>query len=61
MADKGCKDSHRIDKCGVFGRMSAEQKLGVLQEKQLCLFCYKHLNSQECFAKSDASYKGCGH
>jgi hypothetical protein len=40
--------------------MSAEQKLAVLQEKQLCLFCYRHLNSQECFAKADARYKGCG-
>jgi len=40
--------------------MLAEQKLAVLQEKQLCFFCYKHLSSQECFARSDAGYKGCG-
>ena len=38
MADKGCKEIHRMDKCGVFGRMTAEQKLAVLQEKRLCLF-----------------------
>jgi len=60
LADKGCKEAHRLDNCGVFGRMSAEQKLAVLQEKQLCLYCYKHLSSQECFAKNDAGYKGCG-
>jgi len=40
--------------------MSAEQKLAVAQEKRLCLFCFKHLDSQKCFAKTDAQYKGCG-
>jgi len=43
MEDKGCKESHRIEKCGVFNRMTAEQKLAAVQEKRLCLFCYKHL------------------
>ena len=44
MADKGCKENHKLDKCGIFGKMSSEQKLAALQEKQLCLFCYKHLS-----------------
>ena len=44
MADKGCKENHRLDKCGIFGRLSSEQKLAALQEKRLCLFCYKHLS-----------------
>ena len=38
------------------GRVNA----ATLQEKQLCIFCYKHHKSQECFAKAEASYKGCG-
>ena len=49
-----------MEKCGVFARMTAEQKLAAAQEKRLCLFCFKHLTSQECFAKTDAAYKGCG-
>ena len=56
LADKGCKESHAIIKCRVFSRMSAEQKLAVLQENQLCLFCYKHPTSQECFVRADRSY-----
>ena len=59
MAAKGCKERHQLDRCGLFGRMSSEQKLAALQERQLCVFCYKHQSSQVCYAKSDAGYRGC--
>ena len=42
MAAKGCKEHHQLDRCGVFSKMSSEQKLAALQERQLCVFCYKH-------------------
>jgi hypothetical protein len=59
MADKGCKENHQMDKCGMFNKLSAEQKLAVLQEKNLCIFCYKHQTVRDCYAKAKAGYKGC--
>ena len=60
MADKGCKENHKLDRCGVFGKLSAEQKLAALQERRLCIFCYKHQSIRDCYAKANAGYKGCG-
>ena len=42
LADRGCKESHTMDKCGVFSKMPPDWKLFVLKENRLCLFCYKH-------------------
>ena len=52
LKDKGCPENHQLDRCGVFRRLTAEQKLAVLQEKRMCIFCYKHQSNRDCFALS---------
>ena len=60
MTDQGCKESHGLDRCGIFRSMSAERKLAVLQKEQICLGCYKHWNGRKCFARADRGYQSCG-
>jgi len=60
MADKGCASNHLLDKCEVFGRLSAESRLAKLQEWRLCLYCFRHRAKEECYSRSGEEYQGCG-
>jgi len=48
LAYRGCRENHKLDRCGMFGRMTGEQKLAIILDEQLCFFCFKHKASQEC-------------
>ena len=60
MASQGCKERHPPEFCEVFKNLSSEAKLAKLQEWNRCLYCFKHWEEQECFARKDNNYKGCG-
>ena len=60
MAGQGCRESHPPEDCEVFKKLSPEAKLAKLQEWKMCLYCFKHWEGRECFARSDSDYKGCG-
>jgi len=60
MAGQGCRESHPPVDCEVFKSLSSEAKLAKLQEWKRCLYCFKHWEGRECFARNDSDYKGCG-
>jgi len=60
MAGQGCTMSHPLGNCELFKQLSDEAKVAKLQEHGRCLYCFRHGANQECYARSDSNYKGCG-
>ena len=60
LAAKGCKENHQLEYCGMFKGWTHEKQVAYLKDQRLCLYCRRHRQGQECFAKNKPDYKGCG-
>jgi hypothetical protein len=47
-----CGESHAPEECRLFGELAPEDRLVVIQRKQLCYFCFRHSDSQPCKSQS---------
>jgi hypothetical protein len=54
-----CKETHPLEKCEEFKKMSPEQRVVKANDLQLCLICLKHRADRECFTKARPEFKGC--
>jgi hypothetical protein len=56
-----CGKSHRPEACSMFEEVAPNDRLVVIQRKQLCHFCFRHSDSQPCPSQSlpACSVRGC--
>ena len=59
-AATGCKENHHLEYCGMFKGWTHYKQVAYLKDQQLCLYCRRHHQNQDCFAKNRPDYKGCG-
>ncbi len=48
---KECREKHAPGKCDAFKKLSPQQRLKVIEERELCHLCYRHLQGRECWSK----------
>jgi hypothetical protein len=48
---KECGEKHAPGKCDAFKKLSPQQRLKVIEERELCHLCYRHLQGRECWSK----------
>ncbi len=48
---KECGEKHAPGKCDAFKKLSPQQRLKVIEERELCHLCYRHLQGRECCSK----------
>jgi hypothetical protein len=48
---KKCGEKHAPGKCDAFKKLSPQQRLKVIEDRELCLLCYRHLQGRECWSK----------
>jgi hypothetical protein len=46
----GCSQKHGLDDCITFQRMTPKQRLDMVHQRELCLFCLRHLMGRECWS-----------
>jgi hypothetical protein len=46
-----CGEKHTPGKCDAFKKLSPQQRLKVIEERELCQLCYRHLRGRECWSK----------
>jgi len=51
---KECGEKHAPWKCDAFKKLSPQQRLKVIEERELCHLCYRHLQGRECWSKDKA-------
>jgi hypothetical protein len=51
MMFKECGEKHAPGKCDAFKKLSAQQRLKVIEDRELCHLCYRHLQGRECWSK----------
>ena len=49
---KECGEKHAPGKCDAFRRLSPQQRLKVIEDRELCQLCYRHLRGRECCQKT---------
>jgi hypothetical protein len=59
MRDTGCKERHSLDVCPEFTKLFVEARVAKLMGLNLCLFCMRHTDDKDCYAKTKDWYKGC--
>jgi hypothetical protein len=52
---KECGEKHAPWKCDAFKKLSQQQRLKVIEERELCHLCYRHLQGQDCWSKDKVS------
>ena len=48
---KECGQKHAPGKCDAFKKLSPQQRLKVIEDRELCHLCYRHLQGRECWSK----------
>ncbi len=48
---KECGEKHAPGKCDAFKKLSPQQRLKVIEDRELCQLCYRHLRGRECWSK----------
>ncbi len=48
---KECGEKHAPGKCDAFKKLSLQQRLKVIEDRELCHLCYRHLQGRECWSK----------
>jgi hypothetical protein len=48
---KECGEKHTPGKCDAFKKLSPQQRLKVIEDRELCHLCYWHLQERECWSK----------
>jgi hypothetical protein len=48
---KECGEKHAPGKCDAFRKLSPQQRLKVIEDRELCQLCYRHLRGRECWSK----------
>jgi hypothetical protein len=48
---KECGEKHTPWKCDAFKKLPPQQRLKVIEERELCHLCYRHLQGRECWSK----------
>jgi hypothetical protein len=48
---KECGQKHAPGKCDAFKKLSPQQRQKVIEERELCQLCYRHLRGRECWSK----------
>jgi hypothetical protein len=43
-----CGENHGPGKCDAFKKLSPQQRLKEIEERELCQLCYRHLRGCEC-------------
>ncbi len=46
-----CGEKHAAGKCDAFKKLSPQQRLKEIEERELCQLCYRHLRGRECWSK----------
>ncbi len=46
-----CGEKHAPGKCNAFKKLSPQQRLKEIEERELCQLCYWHLRGRECWSK----------
>jgi len=46
-----CGEKHAPGKCDAFKKLSPQQRLKEIEERELCQLCYRHLRGRECWSK----------
>ncbi len=48
---KECGEKHAPGKCDAFKKLSPQQRLKVIEDRELCHLCYRRLQGRECWSK----------
>ncbi len=48
---KECGEKHAPGKCDAFKKLSPQQRLKMIEERELCHLCYRNLQGRECWSK----------
>jgi hypothetical protein len=57
-----CSEKHSLARCEVFQKMTPQQRLQEIDERELCRLCYCHLQVRDCWSKGrvpNCSVDGC--
>jgi hypothetical protein len=46
-----CGEKHAPGKCDAFKKLSPQQRLKEIEDRELCQLCYQHLRGRECWSK----------
>jgi hypothetical protein len=46
-----CGEKHAPGKCDAFKKLSPQQRLKEIENRELCQLCYRHLRGRECWSK----------
>jgi hypothetical protein len=55
---KECGEKHAPWKCDAFKKLSPQQRLKRIEERELCHLCYRHLQGRDCWSKDKVA--NCG-
>jgi len=55
---KECREKHAPWKCDAFKKLSLQQRLKRIEERELCHLCYRHLQGRDCWSKDKVA--NCG-
>ena len=48
---QGCGKKHLPARCEVFKKMTLQQRLKKIDERELCRLCYHHLQGRDCWSQ----------
>ncbi len=52
-----CRKSHMTEACTIFGELSSQERLAMIQRKQICHFCFGHPDNQSCISESQLAFR----
>jgi hypothetical protein len=55
---EGCREEHAPTKCPLFKAKSPQDRLAVVRKKELCTFCFRHLDTRRCWSLGRCLFAG---
>jgi hypothetical protein len=58
-----CKEKHAPPSCALFKSKTPEERLAVVRRRELCILCFRHLDTKRCWSLgkvSNCNVQGCG-
>ncbi len=46
-----CGEKHSLARCDPFKKLSPQQRLKRIEDRELCRFCYRHMQGRECWSQ----------
>jgi hypothetical protein len=58
-----CREEHAPPSCALFKSKTPEERLAVVRRRELCILCFRHLDTKRCWSLgkvSNCNVRGCG-